>query len=220
MLTVWCVCVGDKYTDEDVHLLRAMVGRNLNSQHQFLCLSDRKVPGVSCLVPDEQWPGWWMKLLLFRYATEGHHLYFDLDSVIVGSLDRWAEIGGQLCMPKNWAQSGHGGCQSSVMSWGANYSRISDAFDPSLLRADPVHPHGRYGDTDLWGDQGFLTHLFGNPGKPEGPVGILRGVYSYKYHCGAGVPPEDARVIQFHGEPKPHQVSDPWVRAARSFTPT
>ena len=38
---------------------------------------------------------------------------------------------------------------------------------------------------------------------------------SYKYHCGDGLP-DDARVVCFHGRPKPADVSDGWVKQCRS----
>lgn len=210
-LTVWSVCVGDKYCDEDVYILRKMVEANLSRPHNFRCLSDRKIQGVDCLIPDEQWPGWWSKLLLFRYS-EGQNLYFDLDVVITGPLD--GLVSKVLSMPANWAQSGHGGCQSSVMSWAGWYGYIPDAFDPDQLTT-PAHGNCGYYQ-GLWGDQEYITRMMGDPGGEVLPMGQ---VYSYKYHCRKELP-KDASVVCFHGEPKPDQVSDQWVISARSSTPT
>lgn len=216
MLTVWCVLNGTKYADEEARLLRAQVARHLRQPHAFRCLSDRLIPGVDCVVPEDRWPGWWAKLLAFRYARAGLHLYLDLDSVVVGPLEEL--LSQQLSAPKNWAQSGFGGIQSSVMSWGGDYGWIADQFDAAQLRPHPDHPHGRYGDTDYWGDQGFLTAVCGEPGA--GLVRAMQGVFSYRYHCQHGGPPAGARVVQFHGSPKPAEVSDAWVQAARSSTTT
>lgn len=46
-----------------------------------------------------EWPGWWAKMELFLGAQEdlGDILYFDLDTVIVGSLENIARVG-QLTM--------------------------------------------------------------------------------------------------------------------------
>jgi hypothetical protein len=211
MLTVWCVLNGDKYQPEDAHILKNMVSANLEQEHRFMCLSDRYIEGINTVVPDEQWPGWWAKLQLFRVAT-GQCLYLDLDTVIVGNLDRL--VSKQLSMPANWAQSGHGGCQSSVMSWGEDYSFIAEAFDPDLL-GEPVNGNcGPYGKHRLWGDQEFISDVMGDPGEVVIP---MPHIYSYKYHARNGCP-EDASVICFHGEPKPGQVQDEWVRQARSYT--
>lgn len=206
MLTVWSVCNGTKYADDDVYILKEMVARNCG-EHRFRCLSDRQIPGVDCLIPNEDWPGWWAKLLLFKYAT-GQNLYFDLDVVITAPVD--GLVSHQLSMPANWAQSGHGGCQSSVISWGSPYDFYKD-FDPSQIQVTgEPHSCGRY--KGLWGDQEFITLELGDPGR--GTVIPMKGVYSYKYHCREGLP-KDAVVVSFHGDPKPGQVRDEWVLRSR-----
>ncbi|MBK6585384.1 MAG: hypothetical protein IPG20_21405 [Gammaproteobacteria bacterium] len=91
MLTVWCVKVGDKYTDADVLMLKSQVKRHLSKPHDFWCLSDRKATANTVILRDA-WPGWWTKLKLFRFAGEGRHLYIDLDSVIVGISSRCFRI--------------------------------------------------------------------------------------------------------------------------------
>ena len=211
MLTVWSVCNGDKYRDSDVRILRDMVARNMDRPFRFRCLSDREIPGIDCLIPTENWPGWWAKLLLFRYSA-GPCLYLDLDVVITGNLDRL--LSDTLSTPANWAQSGHGGCQSSVMAWDGDYSFIADSFDINQL-AEPERGNcGAYGAQKLWGDQEFITAVMGEPGDYIVP---MQHIYSYKYHCRESLP-ADASVVCFHGEPKPEQVSDEWVHKARLST--
>ena len=188
-----------------------MVFRHLKQPHRFRCLADREIEGIQTFIPDEQWPGWWSKLLLFRYSS-GQCLYLDLDVVITGNLDRL--VSEQLSMPANWGQSGHGGCQSSVMSWSDGYSFIPKFFDVSQLERPQRGNCGAY--QGLWGDQEFITTLLGEPG---GKVKAMPHIYSYKYHCRQSLP-EDASVVCFHGEPKPSQVNDSWVTAARLSTAT
>ena len=209
MLTVWSVCNGTKYTDEDVYILRDMVHRNLSTPHVFRCLSDRPIPDIDCFIPSQVWPGWWSKLQLFRYST-GLNLYLDLDVVVTGPLD--GLLSDALSMPANWGQSGHGGCQSSVMSWGWTYAMIPAAFNVNELEK-PVNGNcGAY--HGLWGDQEYITKLLGDPGDIVKP---MEGIYSYKYHCQKALP-EGAKVVCFHGEPKPHDVNDQWVRDSRQRT--
>lgn len=212
MINIWTVCVGNKYTDEDVYIVRNMVAKHLEEPHDFYCLSDRQIGDINCFIPDEKWPGWWSKLLLFRYAG-GQVLYLDLDVVIVGDLGRL--ISKELSMPANWAQSGHGGCQSSVMSWDSIETRlefIPDTFNPKKLSKPNPPNYGLYGEHKLWGDQEYITDCIGDPGHE---IKAMEHVFSYKYHCRNGLP-EDASVICFHGNPKPNQVSDAWVLAERS----
>lgn len=201
MITVWSVCVGDKYTDEDVHRLRRMVREHLAAPHIFCCLADRPIPDVCTRIPEEVWPGWWSKLLLFKYA-QGINLYLDLDVVVTGDL--LPLLSEELSMPANWAQSGHGGCQSSVMAWGQKYDLWKE-FDPKKLDKPENGNCGAY--EGLWGDQEFITREMGCPGETIVP---MSGIYSYKYHCRNGLP-SDARVVAFHGRPKPQEVTDDWV---------
>jgi len=210
-LTVWCVKNGDKYTDRDVQILASMAKKHIKTPYQFKCLADKPVEGIETVISKHNWPGWWMKLELFEHATEGQHLYLDLDVVIVGSLD--SLLSSQLSMPKNWAQSGHGGCQSSVMAWGRSYSFIPGNFHPEEIGPPQNGNCGYY--KGLWGDQEFITELCGNPG--EHVIAPMDGIYSYKYHCKA-TPPNDAKVICFHGNPKPDNVNKTWVKNARTNT--
>lgn len=213
MLTVWCVCVGDKYSNGDVYKLWAMCERNLQEEFEFKCLSDRPIPGVYCLIPNNVWPGWWSKLLLFRYAT-GPCLYLDLDVVITGDLASLKSE--KLSLPANWAASGHGGCQSSVMAWDSRVERLgwlADNFRPEEL-TEPMNGNCGYYH-GLWGDQEYITQQLGSPGGAN--IVPMHGVYSYKYHCKSR-PPDDAVVVCFHGKPKPREVSDEWVKDARSYT--
>lgn len=214
MLTVWCVCVGDKYRSDDVRLLQQQVAENLNTHHVFRCLTDRKIDDVYCLVLDDVLPGWWSKLLLFKHAR-GQNLYLDLDVVVVGNLDRL--LSDTLSMPANWGQSGHGGCQSSVMSWARPYHFLQMDFDQSQLHPPERGNCGAYGPRHLWGDQEYITEALGDPGAGE--IEAMQHVYSYKYHCQQSLP-SDASVVCFHGNPKPSEVSDEWVTRARSYTAT
>lgn len=202
MLTIWCVLNGTKYTNEDAHVLKAMCKRHA-PPHEFKCLSDRPIAGIDCVIPEENWPGWWAKLLLFKYG-KGQCLYLDLDTVVVGDLTPL--LSDNLSMPKNWALSGHGGWQSSVMSWNGDYPALYADFDPGILEPPANGNCGTY--VGLWGDQEYITQKMGENVIP------MSGIYSYKYHCRNGLP-GDARVVCFHGDPKPAKVGDSWVKRAR-----
>ena len=206
MLTVWSLCWGDKYDDYCVQRLQRETWRYLTIPHRFVCVTERDIEGVECLTPEVDWPGWWGKLDLFRRGTE-QNLYLDLDVVITGNLDELVMRHAQctLAMPWNWAQSGHGGCQSSVMLWrGTKAGIISEAFNPAIAYWPPVNKPGV-----LWGDQEYITqHRDGGFPVTEIQSGEI---VSYKYHCRDGLP-EGAKVVVFHGEPKPSAVSESWYQ--------
>lgn len=206
ILKVWCVCVGDKYPNSYVHRLQAMVAANLTIGYRFYCLTNRKIEGVDCVRPYHNWPGWWSKLELFDIET-GPALYFDLDVVIVNNVDTLICREG-ISLPKNWAQSGYGGCQSSVMAWSGDYRFMATTFKPQFLTEPQNGNYGYYGTKKLWGDQEYITDLLGEPGGEN--IAAMNNIFSYKYHCKNGLP-KGAKVVCFHGSPKPHEVNDEWI---------
>lgn len=200
MLTVWSVYWGTKYVPRYVYTLRSAVARNLSQPHRFVCMTDRpnEIPGIETVPPATDYPGWWQKVGLFTPGLiDGPALYLDLDVVIVGELDTLVRehACAELAMAKNWAQSGHGGWQSSAfITRGYPFPEIAQDFTPDVIDR-------------LWGDQEWITERLGKRVQeiPPGPV------CSYKYHCPNGLP-ETARVVVFHGKPDPHEVSDAWVK--------
>jgi hypothetical protein len=214
MLTVWCVwwrdpANPDKYSAYHVQRLKRTVAENLSIPHRFRCLTDERVDGVDTVAPWSGWPGWWGKLELFELC-DGPYLYLDLDVVVTGSLDGIVESLDQhnLAMPLNWAQSGHGGCQSSVMVWrDCDMTRqIYDLFDPAIAYWPPRNDGGK-----LWGDQEWITTL-----RDDGLIRVRPlpepWIKSYKYHVRGQGLPDDCRVVVFHGEPKPEAVRESWFQ--------
>ena len=192
-LTVWCVCVGDKYHKGYVYALQEMVRKNLTIPHDFICITTHKLPGIQTRLPPVPYQGWWSKIgLFYPKVVAGPSLYFDLDIIITGNIDYLADYTKyQLAAPANWAQSGHGGIQSSVMAWNGNW------HDP-FTKLDWPAARDKY-----WGDQEWLWDLLGDNWVKIPNVG------SYKYHVRpTGTIPDWMRVCVFHGKPDPHEVSD------------
>jgi len=202
MLRVWSLCWGDKYSDYHVQRLQRTVKESLTVEHEFVCITDRAIEGVCCIPPSVDWPGWWGKLAIPCMGST-RNIWLDLDVVITGSLDFLLPYTTDpLAMPWNWAQSGHGGCQSSVMAWGGKIDAAKD-FDPSWAHWPPRNEPGIF-----WGDQEYITHL-----RDTGQLQVVQipeqYVKSYKYHCRNGLP-DDCRVVVFHGDPKPETVKENW----------
>lgn len=191
-LTVYSVLWGDKYTPGYVYTLKEMVEKNLTVPHEFVCITDHDLPGIKTQAQVVDWPGWWQKLSLFSIAN-GPSLYFDLDVVITGNLDYLVPYTeSRFSAPANWAQSGHGGIQSSVMAWDGRLRAPFEKFD---YEKDSKR---------LYGDQEFLWELLVDDWQKIPHVG------SYKYHCRSELP-DWMRVCVFHGLPDPHEVKDEWI---------
>lgn len=140
-----------------------------------------------------QWPGWWSKMELFRPSVKGDLLYFDLDTVIVGPIDDL--FTGKLTMLSDFNNLPN--VASGVM------------FLPEADRAEVWHewikdPEGHMRKHRGHGDGGFISQFYKTRAlrfEDTSPGQIV----SYKVHCKSGVP-EGARVVCFHGRPRPRDV--------------
>lgn len=182
MLNVVCVNK-DNYLghgEEYVLRLKRGVERHLKLPHTFHVVQD--APGT----------GWWAKLSLFEPGRfKGWCIYFDLDTLIVGSLDHFA-------------------------AWRGEFAGINDFFFPELLQTGVM----------AW-EAGTVDHIYTNwdqAGRPQfgprGDAGFIASMVpnaqrlqnlfpsqfvSFKAHCAMGVP-KGARVVCFHGLPRPHAM--------------
>jgi len=197
-LTVFCVCVGDKYHPGYVYALKEAVAKHLSVPHEFKCITTKDLPGIQTVKPFVPYQGWWSKLNLFTPGmATGPSLYFDLDVVITGSLDYLVDFTRhEFAAPANWAKSGYGGIQSSVMAWRGNWTAPYEYVKPQWPAVV----------NRLWGDQELIWEMLKDDWVR------VPGIYSYKYHCSQGDKrPEDMAVCVFHGEPKPIDVRDEWL---------
>ncbi len=216
MITVACVLrSGGLYDASWIEKLKRGVERNLSLPHKFVCLSDVDVPceRIELVKP---WRGWWSKLELFRRGLfTGPVLYFDLDTVVVGSLDAIASYPHHFTMGHEYYRPQL--LCSTAMAWNGNFSFIRDGMERHDAEAitnayDKLLAGGRIGD------QAFIEDcLKGRNVKVDTFRDLFgeRSIASYKVHqCESG-PPADAAVVSFHGFPKPHQlggwVAEQWI---------
>lgn len=226
MLNVACVLRSSKekkYRVEDVLFLQRMVKQNLAEPFVFTCLSDMYIPyehDVRWVPLAKNWPGWWSKIELFQPGVfyEGDRiLYFDLDTAIVGSLETIAAreeaflaIGDFYRRPPKEDRIK---LASGMMMWTAGgFDYVYEAF---TVQAERLMKKYTAGGDQLWiADQvGNVAQFweFATPGQ----------VVSYKIHCKPNRQiPNDARVVCYHGRPKPADVKDKWmVELRKQFYP-
>lgn len=157
----------------------------------FRCLSDLD----GSLAHD--WPGWWSKIEMF--TVPGPVLYMDLDTTVIGDLTPLLDAATRhdfiALRDFNPAQREMG---SGLMAWRGDQRRIHDAF-----AARPDDHIARCSTPRHWGDQGFIEPM--TPGRAHWQDILPGAVVSWKKHCGSGVP-DGARVICFHGRPRPWEV--------------
>jgi hypothetical protein len=179
---------GGEYDWSHVERLRRQCERFGNGA-RFHCLHD------DLMLHD--WPGWWPKIEMLR--LRGPILYMDLDTSVVGDLTplldaaerhRFIALRNPLPTPSRFG--------SGLMAWSDDMSHVYDRF----ARA-PEHHMRRCTTPQVWGDQGFIAEDEPDPVLWQDlfPDQIL----SWKVDCKQGVP-ESARVVYFHGTPKPWQI--------------
>lgn len=212
MLNVVCVKWGDLYSADYVNKLYDMVTRNLgeNVIGKFICFTDDCIdiyPQIEARLLPGNLVGWWNKLYLFKeglFPKGDRIIYLDLDTVIVGSLDEIFSFDDSFAILEDFYRKG--GLQSSIMGWEADsytdiYKDYEDQEFPNLEG----------------GDQEFIENFFNYLKEIETyqHVKFWQKLYyncfvSYKVHCKDGIP-KNAKVIVFHGNPRPHEVLTGWV---------
>lgn len=210
MATVLCMRWGWRYGPDDVNRLFAMVDRHLHRAHRFVCLTDDARglrQGIECrpLPALELMPAWerspWRKLSCLSPALhdlKGDILFLDLDVVIVAAIDCFFDHPGAFCIIENWTQRGRGIGNSSVFRFRAGaHGEILEDF--RRRAAEVVRRHDN--------EQTFLSRSIGE--LTFWPEAWCR---SFKRDCLPGrllrpfrtaTLPEGARIIVFHGQPKP-----------------
>jgi hypothetical protein len=209
--TIVCVLkTGGDYDVGYVQKLNNSIARNVTIPYQFICLTNlSSIDGIVTHKLVSNYDGWWNKLELFRenqFVGE-NIVYFDLDTVIISNIDdivgmkvSFAGLGAWNPVPERAAWQHFG---SGMMMWhnnGIDYKFLYDEHDPSKV--------WRYGDQEY-----IAKSLLGRGIQYKILQDIVSGVYSYKRNC-ASMLPSDARIICFHGHPRPHEVAGrvKWVR--------
>jgi len=200
IITTW---TGDgEFTAKHVQALQRQCAKYAPLD-DFYCITPKKIPGVECLPDTHCWPGWWVKFEAFAPHITGTILYMDIDTVIVGPLDDLVKQT-KLTMLRDFYRDGKKlkmGLQASLM-----LLPEEDRFEPwSRFR---VNPTKFMEENKAKGDQPMLEECY--MGRAQIWQDVLPGqIVSAKVDCGAGnifrpaVVPADARIIIFHGRPRP-----------------
>ncbi len=138
--------------------------------------------------------GWYNKLYIFKPGVlEGTSVYLDLDLVILGSLDDLFTTDSQFCVLRDFFLPRD--FNSSIL-----YFQPEDMgviWEEFVRRGCPVVKGG---------DQAFIESI--RPKADYFQDRLPGQVVSYKLQCQVTGVPDYARVLCFHGKPRPHQVED------------
>jgi hypothetical protein len=193
-MRIFCVLrSGGDYRPEHVFRLQRQLAAH--GETDFACLSDVFLEGVETIPLRWDWPGWWAKMELFRPDLRGDFLFLDLDMTVRGPLADFGASGALALMRDVYRP---GGLQSSIMF-------LPERDRPTIWNdwiRSPAHWMRRYPGG---GDQAFLERHWLRRAKRLQDL-TPGAIVSYKADvAGRGVP-ENARVICFHGRPRPWEV--------------
>lgn len=212
------VCVlrsGGDYTPEHVAHLQDGVERWWPSgvPLRFVVLTDYRQHHWHVEARPLRWPelqGWWAKVELFtpEHLDLGNMLYFDLDTVVVGDLTDvmlHAARPDALTLLRDFYRSAR--TNSGMMAFNASMREEAWAAwqgqpAPNRSGIPVVRHYKRDGDwiDAIWGSRATCWQ-----------DAVPDQVVSYKVHCKRlGAPPSDARVVCFHGHPRPWLVPRFW----------
>jgi len=231
-----CACVihGNGYDFTYVDRLYNMLNRHLSRGVRLHVYTEAGRPVPTHMVRHDltEWPGvsgrkrsWWYKMQLFNSDHfRGQLLYFDLDTVIVSNIDWIVNLSPVFFWTLRdfrslWRPDLHT-MNSSVMYWNTqNWNLIWTQFEQQgIERIGLRHQHG--------GDQDYLNTVI--PAAKRRFLDerrivswrwtALDGGMNFKnrtYHRpgrGTILSPENS-VLVFHGDPKPHEVSDAVIKS-------
>ena len=223
MVNVICIKYGRYYGPFYVNRLYSGVRRHLSRPFRFVCVTNDPAgirPEVECVpfmenqnVPGRKWPNIFSKLTLFKdgfAGLEGPTLYLDLDTLIMGPLDRFFDYRPRdFCIIRNWIEFYKRIFRKAPKVGNSSCFRFeagaSNAVYEFFLRekADPAKAH-----LFTKGSQKLQTRAMLHSGTvswwPDGWVA------SFKRQCIPPFPlnrfleprqPKGASVIAFHGHP-------------------
>jgi hypothetical protein len=230
MIDCACVIHSTGYDWRYVENLYSMLTRALPGGIRFHVYTehDRSVPPHMIKHILTEWPGiagpkksWWYKMQMFNPEHHsGNLLYLDLDTVVVRDLSWVAAHDTNYfwgIRDFRYLQNPHHSVfNSSFMWWNvSNFSRIWDQFSQGDIAQLTKNNQG---------DQDYITksinvnqrRFFEDRLFQSFRWQCLDGGYNFQRRqprapgTGVTIAPDTA-VVVFHGQPKPHQISDPAI---------
>lgn len=211
-MNVVCFKWGTEFSAEYVNKLFRAIQRNTTIPLNFICYTDN-ADGVECETRPfiEPLPHWWYIIGLFNPAHGFNEktIYFDLDTVILKNIDHILSLNVQFATLRDFYRPE--GLQTACIMWEPDWG----AFIWERLRSQ-FKPH-RYNQ--------LLKYNGGTNQFIEETVGVGSNTVriqdrfpneciSYKVHIRDSKTPVDwdtARIVFFHGKPRPHEISEDWL---------
>jgi hypothetical protein len=199
--------LGGEYGPEHVYAIRRMLNRHLPG-HEFICLSDCVALNGTQRPLKHDWPGWWAKMELCRPEIEGPLLFLDLDTVVVGDLSPLVADTSRSIVLRDFyrGKRKRNAVQSALML-------LTEEDRAAVWERWSRDPEGwmrrKRSDQDVYEAVLKDRALFWQDTHPGAVVG-----YKTDLARGRKPVPEGARVVCFHGRPRPWDCGKAWAEGA------
>ena len=208
MIHVICTKWGIMYPSEYVNKLFKGIQRNTTKEFSFTCFTEIsngiEHPEIK-VEPLPNYTGdWYSKIGLYNkdlYSKDDQIFYFDLDTVITGSLDEIFDYKGNFIILKDPYNNDKYG--SGLMSW--QPEAVAHMWDN--YKVGYKHPRGdqawceeQYPGADLWQDF-FPNKIISYKANIRDSARPKR---SYQTQDKGNL--DTASIVYFHGKPRPHEV--------------
>lgn len=200
---------GGQYHEGHACWLAQQVQR-VSPEARVVCLTDFPAsafpPSIEVVPLRHDWPGWWSKMEVLGPSISGPVLYLDLDVVLLGSLKPLWDVRVSTLL--------RGFVQRDAINSSVMYLRERDRLSAwwTWLSDGPESwmAYARRPGVKGWGgDQVVIGELLGQV-CDRWPDGLI---ISYKRDIvrSLGQSDVEARVVAFHGRPKPWDLKLPWI---------
>lgn len=208
-----------RYSAEHVNALARMVDWHYDGPHRFVCVTNRPdgIDPTIEIVPDDGdfaalkspegtgMPACYRRLRMFRPDAArwfgDRFVSLDLDVVLTGNVGPLWDRSEDVVLYRDPLFPGQINGSMILLRAGAR-PQVWNDFDPerspeaarvALLRGS---------------DQAWISHCLPDEARWD----RRDGVYSYRVELAGKAPPPDARLVVFHGNPKPWTATAPWIR--------
>ena len=193
-----------------VDKLYRAIKRNTTKPFELICLVDKEYPikepvkQVKFIEQANVSVGWSLLVEMYRPdITSDRRVTIGLDTIIMDNIDDILEIDSDIamladpCVPKEIC---------NAITW-CSPETAKFIWDVWTNKREWVYENCKFITKDAVSEMVLLRKLFDQDGEALRVDNIHEGIYSYKVHIIENPDLiENAKIIYFHGEPKPHEL--------------